>query len=231
MGAVKKIFVLHGWTYSIDKWDNFITQMQAKFPSTELLKIPGLTEELKEVWNLDNYIDWLESKVNKEKNQVILIGHSNGGRICLAFAAKYPEKVANLILIDSAGIYHNGLPIRLKRLIFKIMAKIGKKITSSKSLKKVLYKLSRESDYKNASPIVQETMVNLITQDIRNELAFIKIPTLIIWGQGDKTTPLSDGMIMHKLIEGSKMKIINGAKHSPQFTHVKEVVKEICEYL
>lgn len=231
MGTVKKIFILHGWTYSIEKWGNFISSMQSKYPSTELLKIPGLTEKLEKVWELDNYIEWLNSKVSKEKGQVILIGHSNGGRISLGFTAKYPEKVANLILIDSAGIYHNELPIRLKRLVFKTIAKIGKKITTSETLRKALYKLSREEDYKNAPPIVRETMVNLVTKDITNQLSLIQTKTLIIWGEGDKITPLADGKIMHKLIKGSKIKIINGARHSPQFTHVEEVAKEINEYL
>jgi pimeloyl-ACP methyl ester carboxylesterase len=43
----------------------------------------------------------------------VLLGHSNGGRIALAFAEKYPDKVKQLVLIDSAGIYHNEFSIRL----------------------------------------------------------------------------------------------------------------------
>ncbi len=231
MGTIKKIFVLHGWTYSTEKWDSFINLMQSKYPSTELLKIPGLTEKLNEVWNLDNYVEWLKNIVDKEKDKVVLIGHSNGGRISIGFAAKYPEKVSTLVLIDSAGIYHNELSIRLKRLVFKTIAKIGKKLTTSEALRKALYKLSREEDYKNAPPVVRATMVNLTTKDITSDLNLVKTKALIIWGQDDRITPLSDGKIIHKLIKGSKMKIINGAKHSPQFTHVSKVVKEICEYL
>ncbi len=225
-----KILILHGWTYSTDKWSEFIELLKNKH-DVELLKIPGLTEELKEVWNLDNYVDWLKRKVDREKSKVILIGHSNGGRISLAFTNKYPEKVSKLVLIDSAGIYHNDLPIRLKRLVFKTVAKIGKNLTSSEKLRKLLYKFSRERDYYNASPIVKKTMVNLITSDISQILNQIKIPTLIIWGEKDKTTPLPDGKLMHQLIKNSKMKIITGAKHSPQFTHPERVVKIIHEYL
>ncbi len=227
---MNKVLVLHGWAYSTDKWAEFIKLMQRK-TTVELLKIPGLTEKINEVWNLDRYIDWLKVKVGKEKSKVILIGHSNGGRISASFAAKYPQNLSKLILIDSAGIYHNELPIRIKRLVFKIIAKIGKRITASETLKRALYKLSKEEDYQNAPPLVRETMVNLITTDITAQLNLIKIPTLIIWGQDDKITPLSDGILMHKLIKESKMKIIKGARHCPQFTNAGEVVKEIYEYL
>lgn len=221
MGAVK-LFILHGWTYSTEKWQPFIDALKNKGFDAQFLKIPGLTEKLETVWKVDDYVQWLKGKIKDEK--VILIGHSNGGRISLAYTLKYPQKVKHLILIDSAGIYHNELPIRLKRFVFKVVAKWGRRITRSEFLRKLLYKLSRESDYENASPVVKKTMVNMITFDIRSSLEKIKVPTLIIWGKHDKATPLSDGKLMHQLIPGSKMHIIESARHSPQFTHVDEVI-------
>lgn len=225
-----KILILHGWTYSTDKWADLVNLLSKK-NSVELLKIPGLTQKLDEVWNLDNYVNWLNEKVDSGKSKVVLIGHSNGGRISLSFAAKYPEKVANLILIDSAGIYHNELPIRLKRLVFKIIAKFGSKITKSQTLRKALYKLLRERDYENATPIVKKTMVNLINSDITSILGKIKTPTLIIWGRNDKITPLQDGHLMHKLIHNSKLEIIEDAKHSPQFSKPRIVAKIIYDHI
>lgn len=237
MGTLKKIFILHGWTYSIEgndplkKWNPFMEQLVSKNYRPVLLKIPGLTKDVREVWNLDMYVDWLKKALKMEKDKVILIGHSNGGRIALKFVEKNPEKVANLILIDSAGIYHNELPIRIKRFIFKNIAKIGKKITSSERLKIILYKLAREGDYKNANPAQRQTMVNLVNTNLLPILGKIKTPTLIIWGGEDKITPLSDGQIMHKSIKGSILKIISRARHSPQYTNPEEVAKIIYEYL
>lgn len=230
MGTMNKILILHGWTYSTEKWSEFIKLLGEK-NNVELLKIPGLTENLKEVWNLENYVEWLKEKIEKEKGKVILVGHSNGGRISLSYLSQYPTHVSKLILIDSAGIYHNELPIRLKRLVFKIIAKVGRKITKSETLRKALYKISRERDYYEASETVKKTMVNLITSDISHILPEIKTPTLIVWGREDSVTPLSDGVIMHKLIKNSKLEIINEGRHSPQFTHPKEVAEKINEYI
>lgn len=216
------IIVLHGWATETDKWGPFLKEIKA-----ELFKIPGLTQKINKPWTLDDYVEWLKKKIGKK---IILIGHSNGGRIALAFTAKYPEKVEKLILIDSAGIYHNELPHRLKMFVFRTVAKIGKAITTSERLKVLLYKLAREGDYKNANPIQRQTMINLISTDLTPILPQIKVPTLIIWGRDDKTIPLSDGKLMHRLIKGSKLKIVDG-RHSPQFTNAKEVAKIINEYL
>lgn len=228
LGAMSKILILHGWAYSTEKWKTFVRILSDNGFNAQLLKIPGLTEKLESVWNIDNYTEWLNGIIEKGE-KVILIGHSNGGRILLAFAAKYPEKIKYLVLIDSAGIYHNDLPIRLKRFIFKSLAGMGKKVTRSESLRKLLYRLARESDYEKAPPFVKQTMVNLINFDVTESLNKVKTPTLIIWGKNDKTTPFADGKLMHKLIKNSKLQVIQSAKHSPQFTHVNEVIQIILK--
>lgn len=227
METLKKIYILHGWTYSTDKWDQFSSLLKMKDFTPVLLNVPGLTEKTDKVWTLDDYVEWLKETIGSEK--AIIIGHSNGGRIALAFAARYPEKLRQLILIDSAGIYHNELQIRLKRLIFGAIARLGKKVTSSEKLRSLLYKAARESDYKDATPQMRQTMVNLISQDLTPQLSKITTPTLIIWGENDKSTPLSDGKLMHGRIKNSKLVVINDARHSPQFTDTSEVCKKILE--
>ena len=232
MGVVSKNFkllILHGWTTSTEKWNPFLDALKENGFNIELLKIPGLTEKTDKSWTLENYVEWLKERVGNEK--VILIGHSNGGRIALAFSNKYPEKIRNLILIDSAGIYHKELYIRLKRLFFTSAAKLGKKLTSSEILRKFMYQLAGESDYKNADSLQRQTMINLTSSDLTPLLKNISVPALIIWGENDEITPISDGRLMQSQIKNSKMKTIKGAKHSPQFTHPKEVIKIINEYL
>lgn len=228
MGTMK-IYILHGWTYSTEKWDKFIGLLKKEGFYAEMLKMPGLTVPLDEVWDLDQYVKWLKRIADKEKKPVILLGHSNGGRISLAFAHKYPEKVEQLILIDSAGIYHNDLPIRVKRLFFKSIAKIGKKFSGSEKMRLLLYKFARESDYQKADPVVRKTMTNLITVDLTQILSKIKTPALFIWGEKDQITPLKDGEIMHRLLKNSKMEIVKDARHSPMFTHPEEVVDIIIK--
>jgi pimeloyl-ACP methyl ester carboxylesterase len=225
MGAMRKIYILHGWTYSTDKWQDFIKFIKMRNFIPVMLNVPGLTEKTNKVWTLDDYVEWLKDALSDD--EAIIIGHSNGGRVALAFAAKYPDRLKLLILIDSAGIYHNELPIRVKRLIFGTVAKLGKKLTSSEKLRALLYKTARENDYKDATPQMRETMANLISTDLTSQLSQIIAPTTIVWGEKDKSTPLSDGKLMHKLIKNSRLFVIKDAWHSPQFTHINEVCQKI----
>lgn len=221
----KKIYILHGWAYSTEKWKPFLEELGNADIEVVMLKIPGLTAPLNEVWDINNYIDWLDKILRKEKDKVVLLGHSNGGLISLSYSLKYPEKVGKLFLIDSTGIYHKEIYIRTKRFVFMLIAKIGKKITKSHSLRKLLYKAAGEHDYEKADRIVQKTMRNLIEVDYSQVLKNLRMPTIIIWGKEDSVTPVKDGEIMHKEIMDSKLVEIIGAKHSPQHTHFKQVAE------
>ena len=231
MPAGRQALIIHGWTYSLEKYKRLSQILNSKGLKNEILKVPGLTEKIERPWDLNDYINWIKNGVNKENGKVVLIGHSNGGRIAAAYASKYPQKLEHLILIDSAGILHDELHVKLRLLFFETLARIGKKISSSAILKNLLYKMAGGNDYNNATKDAKKTMTNLIKTDLSFSLAKITTPTLILWGEYDKITPLNDGKIMHKLIKNSRLHIIKGAKHSPHFTHAQEVADIILKYL
>lgn len=225
----QKIFILHGWAYSIERWAPIVDWINKNGVVTVMLKVPGLTVPHDRVWQLDDYVEWVKRELKDEAEPIVLLGHSNGGRISIAYAAKYPEKIRKLILIDAAGIYHNELPLRIKRFVFGKIAKLGRGLSDSETLRNMLYKFARTSDYQKADPILRKTMINLIRTDITNLLAAIQAPTTIIWGERDETTPLSDGEIMHEKIKNSKFFVIKKAQHSPHFTNVEEVAEIILK--
>lgn len=228
-GSRNKLIILHGWSYSMEKWAPFLELLEEKGVKLRLLEIPGLTAPIERPWTLDDYVKWLKNKVGEEKT--ILIGHSNGGRISLSFALKYPKLVERLILIDSGGIRHNEWYIRLKRSTFMFLSKIGKKVVNHSLARDLIYKLAGVSDYKEAGSLMRQTMVNLISIDLTPELHKVSVPTLIIWGKEDRITPLKDAKLMYELIPNSRIHIIKGARHSPQFTHPEKVCEKIWQFL
>lgn len=227
---MNKIFIIHGWTYTTDAWDQCVQELRKSGLEAVLLNVPGLSGESSEVWTLQKYVEWLREILQSEEKS-ILVGHSNGGRIAIAFAARYPEKVSKLILIGSAGIVHNELPIKLKRAVFGVIAKVGKKFTSSALVRKIFYRVIGARDYERAPEHMRETMKNMIAVDLKPELSKISTPTLLIWGRGDTATPLADGHIMNREIQNSKLIVIKGAKHSPHMTHPEMVAQAIQNFI
>lgn len=221
---MKKIYILHGWTYSLDKWRETEDLLKKNGFNPIFLKVPGLTDKSPKVWTIDMYTSWLDAELKKDAEPVILLGHSNGGRIALNYVVSNPDKVKQLVLIDSAGVYHNDFSIRVKRKVFKIVSKLGKPLKEVPILRKVIYKLARESDYRDAPLNMRRTMANMIESDKKLDVAKVSASTLIIWGQQDTTTPISDAKALNIAIKNSTLHIIDGARHVPYYTHSQELV-------
>jgi len=227
--GMSKIFILHGWTYQTATWQPLVEMLKARGLDVEFLRIPGLTDGTNPSWTLDDYVTWLKTKTDPYEN-VILIGHSNGGRISLAFTAKYPEKVQRLILEDSAGIPPRGLR-RVKRDVFRKSAELLGRFVRFEKLRGIFRKAIRASDYAQATPEMRTTMSHLVAADLSKVLDRIACPTLIIWGAQDTTTPLNDGELIHAGIKDSRMVVIPDARHSPHITHTEKVADLIIQEL
>jgi pimeloyl-ACP methyl ester carboxylesterase len=227
------IYILHGWAVDPEnqkKWQPLISSLAEKGIEARFLPIPGLSTQLDEVWNLSDYERWLEKELVGQ-SQVTLLGHSFGGQLAIRYTVNHSQQISNLILIDASGMRPRTVKARLKRSVFMNAAKIGQAFTRSESVRNFLYKLAREKDYQQASPLLRKTMANVLNDEIVKDLPKIKVPALLIWGENDAATPVSHGRFYAQQITDSQLKIIPEARHSPQFTHVDQVTQLIVEYI
>lgn len=228
-----KIIILHGWSTNQEtskKWQPFIKLLRAEAYDVELLAIPGLSAPLTEVWSLDDFVRWLYNEV-KDSEPIYLIGHSFGGQIATRFAALHSQLVEGLVLIDSAGIRDHSFVPTLKRTVFLIMAKVGKFFLPFTFFKKILYMIAREKDYLNAPPLLKRTMSSVLDHEVVADLPNITTNTLLIWGENDKVTPLKLGYQFATLLPNNELQLIEGARHSPQFTHHETVAKLVINFI
>lgn len=227
---MKKIYIIHGWTYDLEKWQALLPLLTTKQIDPVLLRVPGLTAASDEVWDIEGYIAWLQEQLGDDKEPIV-IGHSNGGRIALAYAQKYPNSFKQLILIDSAGLTNRTLLRKLKLKILYILAKLSKPFAAIPLVRKVGYKIIGARDYREAPPNMRQTMANMLAADKTINLTAINVPITLIWGSQDTTTPLTDGQAMQRLLPNATLHIIDGARHAPQDTHAEQVADLIAKAL
>ena len=92
---------LHGWGQNIEMMMGIAKPFIKKY-DVLLIDLPGfgLSEEPNEVWDLYEYADMVNGLVNELKmKNVILIGHSFGGKISICYSLKY--EVNKLVLLAS----------------------------------------------------------------------------------------------------------------------------------
>lgn len=128
-----------------------------------------------------------------------LVGHSFGGRVALEIAAKHPERVGALALVDAAGLKPRRKPSYYIRVAaHKLLRKLGKK------------GLAGSSDYNLLSPVMKATFVRVVNYDQTPLLAEIKCPTAIFWGKDDSDTPIYMAEKFERGIRGSHLFLLRG---------------------
>ncbi len=234
---MKTLIILHGWQSSREKWENVKKEIEKQGTKVISLDLPGFKKEtaLSEVWNLDNYVEWFKDFSDKFNEPFFLLGHSFGGRIAIKFAAQYPEKLEGLILVSSAGIKPETNNNHRAMLIFaKKIRKTFSHFNFYPLARKIFYKyVFKTTDYINSEkiPFLQETFKNIIDEDLKSQLSKIKSKTLIIWGNKDILTPVSNGYLMKEKIKNSKLEILKNVGHNPYVTDFKILSEKISNFI
>lgn len=176
----------------------------------------GESEEPADVWSVEQYTRQIEALV-RELGIVrpTLLGHSFGGRVGILYSSRNP--VDKLILVDAAGIKpKRSLNYYRKVYTFKAMKRLMYLIYGRDEAERRLdarRAKAGSSDYASATPMMRRILSKVVNEDLTDRLELIKAPTLLIWGENDTATPLSDAQKMEKLIPDAGLVSFPGCGH------------------
>ena len=208
-GEGNDIVLLHGWGQNIEMMRPIGDKFHDRFRIT-ILDFPGFgeSEEPKEAWTIEDYELMLEEflkKVNVKKP--IVIGHSFGGRVAIRYSARNP--ISKLVLFGSPCI-------RIQEelsLGVKILKKL-KTLPGLNDLGEYMKKFIGSRDYKAASPIMRQTLVNVVNEDLSKFAREIEEPTLLIWGTNDTEAPLNEAKELEKIMLDAALITLPGTHYA-----------------
>lgn len=215
IGDGKPLLVLHGWGNSSDTMRPIA--MLAKGCGYRVFSIDlpgfGFSAAPPRDWQVRDYVEFVMKFLEEFHLEIVdIISHSFGGRITIMLSALYPGRVGKIALVDSAGIKpKRHLRYYLSVYTYKALKAVFKFIYGKAYPGSFLGRMG-SADYRNAGEL-KGTFIKVINEDLTEYLSRIQAPTLLIWGEKDTETPLSDGYLMKKLIPNSSLKIIENAGH------------------
>ncbi|MFA5318567.1 MAG: alpha/beta hydrolase [Patescibacteria group bacterium] len=222
------LLFLHGWRSEGKIWQS----VMAHFSEYNIYAIDfpgfGASDIPKKDFYLQDYADIVEGFIKKNNlENIIIIGHSFGGRVGIKLSSNNPQYLKKLVLVDSAGI------IIKKNNFKKIIAKLVKPIFKLPFMSPVrvkIYQSMGAEDYL-ATPKLKQTFVNIINENLTALLPKVKIPTLLIWGDKDRDTPLEYAHIIEQRITGSKLVVLENAGHFSFLDKEKEFINNLQNFL
>jgi pimeloyl-ACP methyl ester carboxylesterase len=217
VGTGPDVLVLHGWGASIEAVQSIVLGLSANC-TVHAPDLPGFGQSGRppRAWGAADYAAWTRALITTlGLGSPSIVGHSHGGRIAIHLAAHHPERVDKLVLVDSAGIRARRTFSWYRRVA---MAKFAKHVLRrlgppGRALTRRLFRRSASGDYAASDPEMRATFVKLVNEDLTHLLPQIHASTLLIWGDEDHDTPLSDGQTMERLIPDAGLVVFEGAGH------------------
>lgn len=233
-GTGKSLLVLHGWGDNSKGWQEISEELAKNFDIVTV-DLPGFggTQAPKEAWGLSDYATFVASFLKKARIKPFgIIAHSNGGAIAVRGLASGTFQVDKLVLLDSAGIRDVYLG---RKKALRVVTKTGKLLTRPlpagvrKRLRRKVYQAVGSDMF--VAERLQDTFKKVVTDDVQRDAAGLHVPTLLIYGEDDLSTPVQYGRMFHHLIAGSKFEVIPGAGHFAHRDKPEQVLPLIHEFL
>ena len=224
-GEGKDILLLHGWGQNIEMMKFLGDNFSDKFRIT-ILDFPGFgdSEEPSSDWTIKDYSDMLEVFI-KEVNikKPIIMGHSFGGRVAIRYSANNP--IEKLVLFGSPCIRHEKkLPLSTRIL------KSIKKLPGMDKIGEYAKNFIGSRDYKAASPVMRQTLVNVVNEDLSNFARDIEEPTLLIWGEYDTEAPVEDARELEGIMVDAALIVLPGS-HYAYIENLGQVVNILNNFI
>ena len=157
--------------------------------------------------------------------RVSIVGHSLGGAVALAFAGSYPQRIERLVLVDSAG-----LGSEIDRIVLDLMRSEPTRENLRTELTHffaqpglVQHALVDQLYQQRTQPGAHEALVATSNAafgdgqqriDLRDTLAGLNIPVLVVWGDADAVIPVAHTQEA-KRAPHSRLEVFAGSGHCP----------------
>jgi pimeloyl-ACP methyl ester carboxylesterase len=250
-GEGTPLVLIHGYTSLHYTWNDVFEPLSKKFRVIAVdLKGFGFSDKPDGDYTRREQAKLVRGLLDHLKiEKTWLAGSSMGGEVSLNVALQSPERVAGLILIDSAGVKFESRS-RSSSEAFKIPF-LGRAFAALALLSEDTIRDGLRRSYFDRSKITDKTVrmyhlpltgnngqraAALASQQwdfysIEGGLGKINVPALIIWGAEDEVIPLGTGRKMNSLIKNSELKVYENTGHLPQEEVPQRVVEDILDFI
>lgn len=184
-------------------------------------------------------------------DKVNLLGHSWGGYLSMSYAARHPEHIAHLLIVDSAAprwadtlfLFEQIFPeISERRAGYTFGDEMGDKTASDASIHDYLTMLFYSQEKRDAfvvqmSPgayhkeVFQAVIRDLPRFDLNPELHKYKFPVIVMTGRYDINVAPLVAYRIHKEIPGSRYVVFERSGHIPFYEEPEAFVRVTEDFL
>lgn len=171
-----------------------------------------------------------------------LAGLSMGGIVAMEILAQAPDRVAGLCLMDTNPKAETEAVAALREPQIAKVREGGLRgvmrdemkpnyLADGPNLGAILDTCMAMAETMGPVSFVRQSRALQTRADRQETLAGVRVPTLILCGREDTLCPLHRHELMHRLVEGSELVVVEGAGHLPTLEQPEVTTRAVQSWL
>lgn len=239
------LVLIHGWGLHGGIWSDLLPELTRRcrvicpdLPGHGASpRIPGL--------DLDRLVELVAFNAPRK---AAYLGWSLGGIVAMELARRLPQRVERLVLMATTPRFLQGpgwpcgvAPDVLDSFAMGLADDYRKTVRDFLTLQvrgdshaAELLRSLRHRVFAHGEPdpaALSDCLKVLAGTDLRDRLAEIDHPALVVAGENDRLCPAEASVRMSRMLAGSALQVIGGAAHAPFLSHRREVLDALQNFL
>lgn len=232
-GAGPTLLALHGWRRDRGDLPFLITGEPGPLRGRSAIAVDlpgfGSSPPPPEPWGAREYAVAVAAMLDESgTGEVLVLGHSFGGRVAVCLAAARPELVSGAVVLG-APLVRTG-PARKPAISFRLARaanRIG--LLSDGTMERLRHRGGSE-DYRAAEGVMRQVLVRSVGETYEEELARIRCRAVLLWGELDRAAPPA----MATLVAAAagppvRVEVVAGGGHDLHRDHPDLVAEAVVE--
>ena len=251
IGDGRPLILIHGWAMNAEVWSDLSDNLSSNYQVISIdLRGHGKSKQLDGPFNYEIFAKDIRLLIDKlGLKDLTLIGWSMGVSVILKMLQHPLPSLSSLVFISGnpslakRADYENGIPeVVIKRLyknterdLEKGLQNFHSLLFSPEELSQIeqlnILKILTDTNNIPKKEAALESLKCLQNEDLRDALAKIAVPTLLIHGKKDQISMSGAALYMKKRIKKSELLLLDDTGHVPFITKEKETLEKIKLFL
>ena len=240
------LLMIHGFGADRDNWLRFSRHLTHRY-RVIALDLPGFGESSKPDASYDvlSQMERVRTFANAlQIDKLHLVGNSMGGHIAALYAARHPEQVLSVALLDNAGVTAPQKSEMIQRLERgepnPLVVRRAEDFDALMNFVFVTPPPLPESlkRYFAERSVANQAHYDRIFAQLRGhyvplepELPNIQAPTLVLWGEQDRALHVSSIEVMQPLLKKPTVVVMKDCGHAPMIERPEETAQHYQAFL
>jgi pimeloyl-ACP methyl ester carboxylesterase len=178
------------------------------------LDLPGFgaAPEPPDSWSTAEYAEWIAPILDELAPEMVVVGHSFGGRVGIHLAASRPDRIGALVL-TGVPFSNPTAPRRPPAFAYRVGRTLHRYRLISDERMEAQRQRYGSADYKAATPMMRGVLVKAVNESYEVPLQAYPGPVELVWGDNDDQAPLAVAEAAVESCRQPRLTVCAGAGH------------------